>query len=389
MKKTLLSTLIICALSASSFAGTAIGINSTGNVYQVSDVTGNESFINNVGISGTFCLGSTRTSNDLFTISGTDLYRFSIGGSASIQRSLPFLVTSSCSAFALDQGGVGYVIDTNTRNLYSFGLVSGNILIGNIGFSSMTTMNFGRDGSLYGIRSTANQADAGLYVISRRDGHATRISTGNFDASNLGGFAEPDGNFSMSSFLTAFNSCQRLSPIVGALSPVGGSTSGIRGLIYENKDTVAQSGTLGIVNFGSVAANTVGCLDDRDGTPLRICRFLVPNLTVPPIQFTVNTGPITSTSTQMGYFYKGRMTAAGNFQDSLEILNVTTGQFDVMNTHPVGLSGHVVSDAIPNSANYLPANRIVTARFKVRPTGLVATQSYCYELDQFVIQSHP
>lgn len=384
MRKLLLSSIVFAAFQP-CFAGTAIGVNSSGQVFQIDDTTGTGSFVNSLGLTGVQNLACRMSDDLLFTEVGGTLYKFALGGSPVVSRTLPF-ITGTINPMAIDGTGIGWIIDSASKSLYRFGLGSGETFIGNVGISGFISLTFGRDGSLYGLRSISDAGQAGLYVISKVDGHATRVTTGDFDSGDVGPIAEPPGFASVANFLSCFNTGYKISPIFGTKALLGGSTVAIRGLAYQGLTTRIVTNAVTAVNFGAISSNPFGCLEDRDGTPLRICRAFVPNVTVPPIQFVLASTPVAAGTTELALFYKSRMTAAGSFQETVEVLNANTGVFDPQVTLTANLSGHVVNAPITNATNYVPTTRVITSRFKVRPTGFVATQAYCYELDQYVIE---
>lgn len=138
------------------------------------------------------------------------------------------------------------------------------------------------------------------------------------------------------------------------------------------------------VQFGRVDSGTVASLAADDGNVLRVCRFVVPNTLVPPVQFEVearNTPMGTLDALQMEV--KSRMTSAGSFAQQLEMFDYSANAYrDSTLTSPFGTAFGVRQvDATPPVAGYLSPSKDLKGRLSVRKTGPSAVAIWCMEVE--------
>jgi hypothetical protein len=197
--------------------------------------------------------------------------------------------------------------------------------------------------------------------------------------------ARPAGSFGLGLNMAYFRAHTTVSPITGAFTAIGGSFSALRGLAYEYEGPFATVMQLAAVTFGRVDSNNPGCLEDREGDPLRICKFIVPNQSVPPIRFTLQ-AQIPSNQTTLATLINHRSTTSGSFRMTGEYLNPQTNLFEEVGEVTVGLNG-VTSLFVGDASRHVSSNRFVNVRLSLRPVGPVGAATYCLEIDQAVVQS--
>ncbi len=388
MFKKIMCLLGLMWVAQPSIADPLVGIDLSGNLYQIDDTTGIQTFIRNIGLTNTATLGYSPSLSRFLTISNGNLYVFPLASGAPVLfRTLPFLTGSQIHSFGVDPSGICWAIDSATSNLYNFGAVNGSTLVGTITGTTplnFTDMTFGQDGSLYVMKALAD-GSAGLYTISRTTAVATKISGPGFSFSNAVSLSAPINFGTPGVFTSGFGELTVIPFISGNESLTGHPISMIRSTEREAQKLQVFQYDFSSINFGAVTSNTPSCLDDRDNDVLRVCKSLVPNLTVAPIQFSVQSEKFPTTTVQIGVLYKVRMANGGNYQLNLEAFNPGLGTFDPIQQFNIGLSTQFAYLPIPAST-YLDANRRNLLRFKIRPIGLVPTPVYCFELDQCVGQ---
>lgn len=378
----------LAILAAFANASTAVGITSNGAVYTISDVTGVDTLVNTIGITGTFCLAYNPADQFFYTISDRKLYRFTLGGQAVLRRDLSGFLADNPTTLAIDRAGILWTIHKVAGQLVRFGSVSGNTNVAPIESGLRTgSLVFNTDGSLYLTQSDPLASNAGLFIIDKLTGQSTHVNTVDLSNTDIGAPAVP-GNIvgGIGSITCFFNTGLRLNALSGALTNIGGSTSGIQGLAYEQKLPFAHPAVLGTVNFGQVNANSATSLDDRDRDVLRVCKFFVPNNTSPFAQFTVKSQIVANAQT-LAYTFTRRMVTSGSFIETVSILNVNTGLFERATQASTSNQFTTDSRAINDFANFVSANREVTFKIEVRQAGPSSNLTPCYEADQFVIQT--
>lgn len=380
----LLTLAAVLGVAGASLAAEALGIDSTGNVYRIDDTTGAEAFVNNVGVSQTFCLGY-RFDDFFYTIAGGNLYKFRQGQQAVLVRSLPFLLTGTVTAFAISRGGVGFAVDRFNNDLWRFGTGSGETLVGNVGFP-VQALSFNADDSLYCVRDAAAASLFGLYVINQSTCQPTRITTGDHAPVDLRCFtARPVATSGISNFLGCFNTTSSVNTLTGTFAQTGGSLSSIRGVAYRHVGPFRSEMDFLSASTGRVDSNSATCLDDRDRNCLRVCKFIVPNQFLPPIRFTIVGTPILNPAT-LALLLHHRATSAGAFRISVDFLVPRTGTFDQVGDLAT-TTAFTNSVFVGDPARHIANNGDTTVRVSMRPVGPVANPAFCVELDQAVLQS--
>ncbi|MCW5938349.1 MAG: hypothetical protein KF884_07640 [Fimbriimonadaceae bacterium] len=379
-----LVVLSLLAWSAGAQALESYGLNSSGTLVRIDDVSNSQTFVQNIGLTGTFCLAYNPVDQFFYTVSGGTLFRFKPGTTSVAWRSLPFL-SNNIHGLAISRNGICWGIESGTGRLWKFGTQSGEVLVGTTGMSP-NGLAFGADGSLYVIHGVVDPNLYGIYVVDQNTAECTRVTKGSqprFDLFAL--TARPFGSWGLGNFMGYFNTHATVNPITGAFTGSGGSFVSLRGVAYEFDGPFANIMQLGTVTFGRVVSNTPGCLDDREGDPLRVCKFIVPNQTVPPIQFSLIT-QVPSNPTTMASLINHRVTSAGSFTMSVDFLNPRLNLYENLGNIAVG-SNPATSFVVGDVDRHVSNTRMVNMRLSLRPNGPVGAAVFCLEIDQAVVQS--
>ncbi len=142
------------------------------------------------------------------------------------------------------------------------------------------------------------------------------------------------------------------------------------------------------VNMGRWAGGTLTSLQQFDGDSVQICKSVVPNLTVSPIQIVVTTVTPKLHPTLILINALGKMGSAGSFQMSSQLYNFDSQNFDSTVSTAIGLAGTSLEN-IANAEPGLPLSRYVEsqtgsmkAKISIKTTGLVPSPNWCFNLDQ-------
>lgn len=144
-------------------------------------------------------------------------------------------------------------------------------------------------------------------------------------------------------------------------------------------------------NLGRTDVGNVGSLAGADSNVLRICRYFVPNVLVPPVNYQV-TATLSQAPQYISMFSVSRMDSAGSFKETLEMFDYSVGTYlpadsraDVVtnsfNTRKLDVTG--------SASRFVGPGNVVKARRKVEATGFVAKYAWCHEQDQLVWLTTP
>ena len=146
------------------------------------------------------------------------------------------------------------------------------------------------------------------------------------------------------------------------------------------------------INFGQLSEGGLKSLEKPDGDAFRVSKFFVPNLSVAPITVVVEaTCPV---STLSSYFLrvKSKMTKAGFFGQTLDLFDWSTNSYSAVDTRSdaLGLGNLTVELHATGSLNrYLGPDRTLRARYRIRPTGTIASQIWGADTDCIEFVARP
>jgi len=209
----------------------------------------------------------------------------------------------------------------------------------------------------------------------------------------------PTGTASVSRQITLYN---ELSPkwshavsrqlgIMTANSPIGTSAVSRQVAVEFSQVTVVAPASMS-VKLGRVDRGTVASLAAIDDDSLRICKFIVPNQSTPPVNVELSGTCPTPSPTTFAFRAVSKMSGFGQFGITLELWNWTAngggGTWD-----PVDVSNGSVTTSFTTTevvasgaiGRYIRAgDQAIRARYRVRATGIVGNAAWCHEADQAV-----
>jgi hypothetical protein len=157
--------------------------------------------------------------------------------------------------------------------------------------------------------------------------------------------------------------------------------------VSRDAGTIQINPTSVTVRLGRIDSGTVAHISDIDGQVFRVCKFIVPNNQVAPVNVEVDgTSPIAVPSA-LSFRTYGRMNTTGLFTQTLDlydwsISNFSTTAVTTSNIANTFRAAGVGADA-PVSRFVDGANR-VRARYRIRQTGPAASAAWCFEIDQAI-----
>ena len=387
MTRHMLKHLFLAALLSTSAviqAETLVMISINANVYTVDTVTGAHTLVSNYPFTEVRGLAYHAPRDSYFFVTDSKLYEFELGGQPVLRRNLEFVgADGEMWDIAIDRAGVVWgteAVSSGPDKLWRFGTASGSTFIGLTFLNGQ--LDFGADGSLYRWHGDGNPNFDGLFVVNKLTGEDTRINPVG-DPPNLSGFCTMD-TFN-SAYGQEFNGPLHFVRLyTGSVTLVGGPDTDFRGAAHGVAKKFPADVSLGTVNLGKVEDNEPGCLEDRDGEPLRVCKFIVPNTSLPPIRFELNiNGP--SSLTVFDMVYKAKMSAAGGFRMNIQAKRLVGGLFDTIATMNLSTTYSTQSRVNQDSTPYLNASGNGVFRIEVQQTGPSASPSFCFDLDQFAV----
>ena len=166
------------------------------------------------------------------------------------------------------------------------------------------------------------------------------------------------------------------------------STSFIAVPVY-GQDVFAESAT---VNLGWLEQGDFFSLTEVDDDVFRVCKFLVPNQQVAPVQVTVSGHTPYPTLGSLVLQVASRATQVGLYSQKLELFDFSTGAYDPVDTRtdPLGTTGTQRGLAATGSVGrYRRSDGLLRARYSVRAVGPTVTVGWCAEHDMVKWQVKP
>lgn len=142
------------------------------------------------------------------------------------------------------------------------------------------------------------------------------------------------------------------------------------------------------VSLGRHDAGDVVSLRATDGNVLRVCKFIVPNSVVPPINVTVDgTSPV-ATAASLQWLFASKMQHAGAFSQTLEFWNWQTAAWDTADRRTDAVTTTLVERSLPGTGALSrlldPGTGNLRCRYTVKSTGPTAVSAWCHETDRAV-----
>lgn len=141
------------------------------------------------------------------------------------------------------------------------------------------------------------------------------------------------------------------------------------------------------LRFGQVTSGGTGNLTAIDGNVMKACKAFVPNLTVAPVTIELNgTSPVTNPSS-FRFRTWSRMATGGSYSITLDLYDWSTSSFSPTDTFTDSIGLPFKATTVQGSgtlSRFIGSANSVRARYRIKPTGFVATPVWCHELDQAV-----
>ncbi|MGE0002242.1 MAG: hypothetical protein AB7F50_00915 [Fimbriimonadaceae bacterium] len=136
------------------------------------------------------------------------------------------------------------------------------------------------------------------------------------------------------------------------------------------------------VRLGRQDAGNLASVQTDDTNYLRVCKFIVPNSIVPPVNVEFGTTAPGSTASQIVYDQLARMVHAGSFNQQLELWNYSTNNWGATTNGALGTSFVTRTVTVNAGANnYIGPSNAMLARFRISQTGPAAVSAWCHETD--------
>lgn len=368
---TIVSTLALAAFShadifAVTFGGTLINIDSA---------TGNKTTIGNLGIASPNSL-AMHGGSLLTTDNNKKLYSINRNTGAATFKCNIVAGSGDVRAMAGDSAGNLWVVtnESPTDKLWKVNASTGiGVLVGDTGLVTIQSLDSDSKGQLWAYDNDTK----GLCRLNRLTGAAIDVS--NFGVDNAMQsitFNNADEVFGGRDSLFSLNKT------AGTSTLIGGSLNDVRGMEFDTNFTYYSSPSAAILRLGRLDAGNLGSLIEDDEDPVRICNFIVPNQVAPPVQLEL-VGEAPSTDLQsITFTMKHRMTSAGPFKCTFQMLNYESGRFVQIADLPVGTKyvEHTVGN-VANPSNFVNSNKEVRVKYLVRPVGPIPANFWCHETD--------
>ncbi|MCW5937468.1 MAG: hypothetical protein KIT11_09200 [Fimbriimonadaceae bacterium] len=156
-------------------------------------------------------------------------------------------------------------------------------------------------------------------------------------------------------------------------------------LLYEPPATIAP--TTFTVSLGRLASGNLASLQSTDGNMLRVCKFIVPNLVVPPVQVQVDSASQPNLTPSLVKFrVTSRMGTTGLFSQTLDMFDWAGNRFDPVDTSTTVSNTTLKTDYATSSgsaARYVrTGSGTLRGRYQIRQTGPASALLWCQETDQ-------
>jgi hypothetical protein len=174
----------------------------------------------------------------------------------------------------------------------------------------------------------------------------------------------------------------RLSANVGVRA-FGNDADGVTG---EFKFDVAQTfaPATALVRRGRLDAGSVADLAASDGSTMRVCKFVVPNQQVAPIEVELETVSEIAAPSTFTYTQTSRMATSGSFSQQIDLYDYAAGDWSTSATRTDAVGTTMTTRQIQvsaSAANFVGPGGAMKARYMVRKTGPSAATVWCHEAD--------
>ncbi|MCW5936589.1 MAG: hypothetical protein KIT11_04705 [Fimbriimonadaceae bacterium] len=361
-----------------------------------------------------------RTATDLYILVGGNLesnfnkleiFIDSIaGGHTRLTGDYPDVDFGALNRMSDDGTGNGLTFDTALAADYWLGLTCGNSplelyanysevkAVANGGVGYYLGMGVQGNGTLnggtnpFGIEATLDNSNtAGVPGGNGIDpGNGAGVTTGMEFRIPLAAIGNPTGPIKLCIFVNGgghdYLSNQVLSGLNGGdnlAEPRLADFSAINGEQWFTVPAAAEKAVPDnfVIRLGRLDAGNVASLAQSDGNVLRVCKFIVPNQSVDPVNVEVGAPTTVSNPSSLEMHYRNRMQTTGSFRVALELRDFTAGAWVNRAEFPVNtsFSDRTVVAGGPY-ARFVSGGRLLM-RYTVKQTGPAGASLWCHEVD--------
>lgn len=177
--------------------------------------------------------------------------------------------------------------------------------------------------------------------------------------------------------------------VIGVLPTSSTETAVSRGVVAFSGPIEPDKVT---VRLGKRETGDLASLAKQDQNVYRVCKFIVPNQSVPPVNVEVEAVSPDAVLQRAGFRTVARMGTSGAFQQRLEMWDWAANRWDPTDTVAAPINSNVgtlVVQSTGNANRYLDPGKRMRARWTVRQTGPSGTSLWCVETDQAVFLTEP
>ncbi|MCW5937498.1 MAG: hypothetical protein KIT11_09355 [Fimbriimonadaceae bacterium] len=178
----------------------------------------------------------------------------------------------------------------------------------------------------------------------------------------------------------------RISMLDATASPNGGGQA----FVCDDFDLTATGSTATIIPsafqvlLGRTASGNLASLANDDNNALRVCKFIVPNQVVDPINVEVSGVSTIAAPTEFSLTAKTRMATTGSFRQNLELFNYSTNNWDVTDTRSDAVNTTFATRTLAGTgvlSRYIGPGNAVKMRYRIRQTGPAGVPLWCHETE--------
>lgn len=366
------------ALGIASAASAELrGVTNAGNFIDVNSANGSVSVIGSTGVSG--CNSFVDFFGTLYTttLSGR-LYKVNSGTGVATLVGTINAGSGDVRGMATDTLGNCYIVtnESPTDKLWKLNLTTAvGTLVGDTGLVGAQALECDSIGQVW----TYDVSDKGLCRLNRSTGAFIDVNPAVGRDASIQTLAFKNNGVLYGGQDQLFT----INPTTGVSTLVGGSLTDVRGLDFNTNFMNHSVVRSGILRLGRLEAGTIGSLLEEDNDVLRVCKFIVPNQTTPPVQMELIGDAPSTQLTQYSFTMRHRMASAGPFRCQWQVFNYATNRFVDVTELPIGLSyaTHTVTPS-GNLDDFVSPTREIRMKYLVRPVGPTPTPIWCHEVDQ-------
>ncbi|MBS1724165.1 MAG: hypothetical protein JSS66_14570 [Armatimonadetes bacterium] len=162
-------------------------------------------------------------------------------------------------------------------------------------------------------------------------------------------------------------------------------------VVWTPVSTLVPASSFTVV-FGQKTSGNAASLAAADGDALRVCKFIVPNQSIDPVQVRME-GNLPWQPMNLWFRLRAKAATVGSYTVSLNLYDWTTSLYDPASNVTTSLTtSYTESETIAKGdiSRYVRANdKRVWALVRVRPTGPVSSSAWCADFDQALWEAVP